>query len=562
MENYKQQFGGQMPEGFLEGLGVKSQVLEQLIQAALLRQGADRIGILMSKEATQRAIEKMKVFDRDGRFDLGRYKEVLEQNRLTPTLFEAGIRNDLVLERVMDAVGAFADLSGKDLQNWIEYSDREIKLVYSVFRGDDFQQQVKVAGDELQTWYEGNKQNYKTSPKIKAQYLFFRYDDDLGQVQVGEAEIVRSFEENRAKYSTPEQRQARHILFKVDPENAKEKDIRKREAEKVLELVRAGGDFAKLADEYSQDPAKGNGGDLGTFSRGRMVKPFEEAVFSMKKGEVSGLVETPFGFHIIKLEGIIPESNRTLAEVKDSISKELSRQAVKGITFKKASAAYEDIIMAGNLQKFSEKSGTAVQATDFFSQENPPTGIGKDPAFLQAAFALRKGELSSLVETSTGYAILYIDERLESVVPEMKDVQERVEVDFKKAKGGELARAAAEKMLGEIREKGAEPAGKTTRESGYVKRFGPPGDVPAPLMEDAFALNDKGVYPDKVVSVEDAFYVYKIADSQQGQDGMSEAERKNLEQQLVASQRNRLVADWLGQLRATAEIWTNKELLQ
>jgi len=564
VENYKQQFGGQMPQGFLESIGLKEQVLNQLIQSELLRQGAEKVGVMISKEATQRKIQEMAVFNKNGRFDLANYKAVLERNRLSPNAFESGIQNDLLINRVVDAIGSFANISGKEVQDWIDYTDQEIKLAYTVFRGDNYISQVKVAEDELQAWYATNKQNYKSPPQNKAQYLFFNYGDDLKQVAVSEDDMHKYYQENSATYNTAEQRRARHILFKVAADERPEvRTAKKMEAEKVLALVQNKGDFAQLATQYSEDTSKSKGGDLGYFNRGKMVQSFDDAVFSLKKEEVSGLIETPFGYHIIKLEEIIPAKTQTLGDVRDAIHQELERKGVKAITFKRASTAYEDIIRAGSLAKYSAGSGHSVSRTDFFAQNNPPQdSVVRDRSFLQAVFALKKGELSSIVETGTGYVIIFVDDIKESVVPELSTVRDRAVADFKKIKSVELARTAAEDMLKMVKEKQVWPTNLDRKESEYLKRVGTSASIPDQVRQEAFTHADRVVFPEKIIIVDNAFYVYQIIDSRQGKDMMDKNKRQNFEQQLLTVKNNKLMTDWLGQLRKEAKIWTNAQMLQ
>lgn len=564
IENYKQQFGGQMPQGFLESLGLKEQVLDQLIQSELLRQGAEKAGISISKEATQRKIREMDVFNSDGRFDLANYKAILARNRLSPTAFEKGIQNDLLLNRTLDALGAFAVVPAKEIEDWINYIEQEIKLGYRGIKSEEYVERVQVNDEALQSWFTSAKEKYKTPPQSKVQYLSFPYSEDLKQVVISDEAVRASYQENLDKYRSPEKRRARHILFKVsDEEKSEVRAARKAEAEKVLSQIKNGGDFAQLASQFSEDASKTKGGDLGFFSRGMMVQPFEDSAFSLNKGEVSGLVETPFGFHIIKLEEIQPEKTQTLEEVSGIIRKELEKQGVKAITFKKASAAYEEIIRAGSLAKYSEKSTAPVHATDFFSQKNPPKdGTVSDPAFLQAVFGLRKGELSSIVETNSGYAILFIDDIKESVVPDLAAVREQAIVDFKKEKSVDLARAAAEDMLIKARTAQSWPADLKREESDYLKRVGPSAGVPDQIRQDAFARVGKDAFPEKTIAVGTTFYIYQIMDSRRSKDAMDADKSRSVEQQLVSAQKNKLMTDWLGQLKKEAKIWTNARMLQ
>ena len=565
IESYKQQFGGQMPPGFLESIGLKEQVLDQLIQSELLRQGAESIGMRISKEAIQRKIKEMAVFNNNGRFDLANYKTVLERNKLSPTSFEAGIQNDLLMNRVLDALGSFSVVPAQEVRNWIDYVEQEVKLVYAAVNTEGYIAQVKVADDALADWYETVKQNYKIAPQAKLLYLSFHSNDDLKQVAVSDDAVRAYYQEHTETYNPPEKRRARHILLKAGAEDSPEaKAARKAEAEKILAQIKKGGDFSQLASQFSEDSTNIKGGDLGFFGRGQMVQPFEDSVFGLKKGEVSGVVETPFGYHIIKLEEIMPAKTQTLEEVSDAIRTILERQGVKAITFKKASAAYEDIIRAGSMAKYSTSQGASpVKQTDFFAQDSPPKeGMVSDAAFLQAAFSLRKGELSSIVETASGYAILFVDDIKESVVPELASVRERVVTDYKKEKSVDLARSAAEELLQKAKEKQEWPSALQRKETEYMKRSGPSGSVPNELRLDAFSRLGKEVFPEQVITVGASFYLYQIIDSRQHQEEMDTDKRRNLEQQLLAAEKNKLMADWLGQLRKEAKISTNARMLQ
>lgn len=564
VENYQQQFGGQMPPGLLEGLNIKGQVVGQLIQAELFRQGAAKMGLIISKEATQREIEKIAAFQENGHFDLSRYKEVLSQNRLTPTSFEGGLRNDMLTSKVVETVGSFALLPESEVKHWLDFSDEEVKLAVESIKSSDFEDKVEVKDTELSSWFDKHKAEYTSEPKIRLQYLFFNFDKDLDQVQVGEDTLRARYESEKEKYSTPEQRHARHILFKVTSEESEEAvAAKKKQAEEILERVRKGEDFTELAKQYSEGPTKETGGDLGFFSRGRMVKEFDDAVFSMKPGEVSGPVRTPFGFHVIKLEEVRPATTRSFDEVKDELAKTIQKEEVKGITFKKASEAYEGIMRAGSLAKFSEQSGKKLLETDFFDRSHPPAGITSDPVFLQTAFNLGKGELSSLIELNKGYAIAFVNDVQEAQIPALTDVREKVAADYRREKAVDLARAAAEKELAAANEKG-DLKGEGVEETGYVKRSAPQAEsVPREVIADSFTLAPNVKLPEHPVEVGTTFYVYEIRDRRQADQTTVDTEReKQLKQQLLASLQNRLVGDWLDGLKEQAKIWTNDNLLR
>ena len=565
IEGYKQQFGGQLPQGFLESIGLKEQVLDQLIQSELLRQGAAQIGITVGKEAVQRKIQEMEAFSSNGRFDLSQYKTVLEQNRMSPATFESGVLNDLLFNRAFTVLDSFAVVVPQEIVSWTEYIGQEIKLAYAEVKSLDHLDRVEVSDDVLASWYEQAKDKYKTAPQCKLRYLAFSFDEDLKQVEVSDEAIDAYYREHAATYNTPEKRRARHILLKVTEGDSEEiRNAKRAEAGKILAQIRKGNSFAQLAEQYSEDVTRNRGGDLGFFSRGQMVQPFEEAVFGLKKDEVSGVVETPFGFHVIKLEEIVPAKTQTLTEVRPAIRAILERQGVKAITFKRASAAYEAVIRAGSLDGYGATANASpVHRTDFFTRDTPPkVGMAADPAFVQAAFALRKGELSSIVETAGGYAILFVDEIKEAEVPPLAAVRERVEADYKQEKSVELARATAETQLRTMRQQRSWPVDLERRETNYLRRTGPSGDVPDSLRRDGFSRLGKDTFPDTVIESGATFYLYEIIDVRQGKEELDAGRRHILEEQLREAGKNTLMSGWLGQLRKEANIWTNPRMLQ
>lgn len=321
-------------------------------------------------------------------------------------------------------------------------------------------------------------------------------------------------------------------------------------------------DFAALAKQYSDDTTnKDQGGDLGFFAAGRMVPAFDAAVFSMQPGEVRGPVETEFGFHLVKLEEIRPESVRGFDEVKDSIAAELRRQKAKSLTFQRAAAAYEDIIRAGSLDKYSQEGKEQVRQSDYFSRKDVPEGLSKDPKFLDAAFKLKKGELSSVIELRNGYAVLFADDLKEPELPELAAVHDKAAADFAKDKAAELAAKAAADLLAASREKKALQAaeGAAVTETAFLKRSASAGEnVPPPVLEDAFKLAWKNDLPAQPVQADNAWFVYEVKERL---PGSGEADEQMSRQLLAAAQRDLLTA-WLGSLQAKAKIQINQTLLK
>ena len=565
VEGLRQQFGGKLPPGFVEQLGIKDQVLYRLIQTELLQQGGELAGIRVSDLPVQKRISEMEVFKKNGTFNLQRYKELLAQNRMTPASFEKGLQSDLRTDRVRESISSFALIPDNAAQRWLAYENEEIKLAYVKFEAADFTGKVQTDDKELAAWFATNKSKYLSEPKVRLKYLLFQQSDDEKQVELSEEELKAKYEEDKDRYRQPEQRHARHILFRVDEGSAEaERAAKKKKAEEVLALAQAeNADFAALAKQYSDDTTnKEQGGDLGFFTAGRMVPAFDAAVFSMQPGEVRGPVETEFGFHIVKLEEIRPESVRGFDEVKDSIAAELRRQKAKNLTFQRAAAAYEDIIRAGSLDKYSQQSKEQVRMSEYFSRKEVPEGLPKDPKFLDAAFKLKKGELSSVIELRNGYAVLFADDLKEPELPELAAVHDKAAADFAEDKAAELAAKAAADLLTASREKkGLQAAeGAAVTETAFLKRSASAGKnvPPSPVLEDAFKLAWKNDLPEKPIQADNAWFVYEVKERR---PGSSEADEQMRRQLLAAAQRDLLTA-WLGSLQAKAKIQINQTLLK
>ena len=475
VDNYRVQFGGSIPQGFLEALDLKQQVLNQLIQAVVFRQSGQEMGITVSKVATQDEIKKMDVFKTNGQFDLGLYKTVLSQNRMNPKSFEASLRNDLLTKRVSEAIRGFSVVTDSEVRSRVDFNTEEIKLAYAEVASADFLDKVAIQEDELARWYKENSNNYLSEPRIRLKYLYFDFKDDLDRLDINEDSLKARFERNKDKYVVPEQRRARHILFKVaKTDDARIRADKSKKAEEVLLLARQGQDFSELAKKYSEGPSGPGGGDLGFFDRGAMVAAFDQAVFQLQPDEISNVVETPFGYHIIKLEEVREQKTRSYDEVKEEIVEEMRLKDGKGFTFKRASQGYEDIIRSGSLEKYNNQHKGIVQETDYFLQSIPPGPPVSEPKLLQKAFSLKKGELSSLIETDTGYAILFVDDILKPEVPELEAVRDSVVNDYKKAKSVDLAREMAVQLLKDSRDKKsmAQATGfpVTLKESDFIQR--------------------------------------------------------------------------------------------
>ena len=573
-DQYRDQFGGNMPKGLLESLDVQGQAIEQLIQRSLLRQGAREMGIVVSNLEVQQAIEKMEAFRDAGGFSVEQYKNIITSSGMTPTSFEETMRTDLLAGKVTQFLIEFAKLTPLEVKEQFNFDNEQIKIESVAFSGADFRNKVESDEAVLKAYYDENQNNYMTEPQVKLNFLVFPFDTET-KPAISDEDIEAFYRQNYSRYSVPEQRHARHILIKTSAEDSEDTlSTKKQKAEQILALARSGEDFAALAKQYSEGPTGPKGGDLGFFSRGRMVKPFDDAVFALKEGEISDIVETQFGFHIIKLEKIEPARTKPLSEVRDEIESQLQAKKSGEAAFSKATEAYEKIILAGSLEKYSQNNDITVEKTDFFPKDAPgksgsSIAIISEPSFLDAAFSLNKGELSSLIETPQGYAIIFAVDKKDPEVALFSDVEKQVRDDYINARSETLADEAAKTMLTALQagngEGFAAEAGKfdkTPEVSAYITRSNISGaKLPAEVVTMAFELSENNPLPAQPVAADSMFYVFMVKEKREPVPQLFSEKENEFRIGLLERKKSEILTAWLANVRDKAEIEINQQFL-
>ncbi len=570
---YKQlgnQFGGNVPKGLAESFGLKQQVINQLIQTALLRQGAAAMGIVVSADEIRSIIETMPQFQEQGAFSLERYKAILAANKMAPTKFEQSMRFDHLSEAAVRQIGNFGTVTTDyEIQDIYSQLNEKIAVKYARISPADYIDKVAVDDAGLTAWYETVKEKYKTEPQLRLKYLTFTFAEVGNKVTIDQPKIEEYYKNNSDTFKVPDQRHARHILLQAgendSPEVHQEKAAK---AAEVLKLLKKGGDFIALARKYSDDPSKNNGGDLGFFPAGQMDPAFDEAVFALQPGAISDVVETRFGYHIIRLEEIKPAATRTLADATEQITRTLQRSEAESLAFQVANEAYEGIISAGSLDKYSEgHPEVAVQQTDFFTKSNPPAALKNDPQFLEKTFALNKGELSSLIKGQSGYLIVFAEDKKEPEIPDLAAVRTTLDKDFRKMKSRELAETVAKDVLSSVKagktfDSVAAEKGLTVKESGLLGQDAAKGksDFPAALLQSAFLLSAASPLPEAPGLAGEDFYVYMFLTRETPKMPENADEVKKYRDNLQRFKQQQLLAAWLRHLEISAKISKHKSL--
>ena len=322
-----QNLGSNFDPALLESLGVRDRVMEGLIGNQLLVQYITDQNFRISDEQLQDLIKRFPAFQQNGKFSASLYQDVLRSNRLSPQGFEESQRVNGSLAQLQQGIGDTAFFTKSEQERLLVLQAQKRVAKYAILNADSYIADFNITDEQISDYYEKNLDRYQNPARIKLDYIELSIDTLAETVVPSEEEIVAHFEESKGQFKQAESRRASHILISV-PRSATEEDrnAQLEVANNVFNQAKDGADFGDLAKLYSDDPgSKKNGGDLGVVTQGQMVKPFEDAVYSMSEGEVVGPVETTFGYHVIKLTELTEGSQQTLSEVREQVTAEAKR---------------------------------------------------------------------------------------------------------------------------------------------------------------------------------------------------------------------------------------------
>ncbi|WP_126445337.1 SurA N-terminal domain-containing protein [Sulfuricystis multivorans] len=375
----------------LESPEFRRGVLQELINQRALQLHASKAHMGISNEMLAAIITSLPALQVDGKFSRERYEAMVAGQNMSVAQFETLLRRDLITQQQLLPIANASFVGKLPVERWLTARLEERDIAEAVLPVEQFLAASKPDAQAVQRYYDENRARFEQPEQVRVEYLVLGRDKLINNAKVAEAEIKAAYEANQARYRTPEQRRASHILIRVEKNaSADELKAAEQKARQILDQVRANPDeFAKLAKAHSQDPGSADkGGDLGFFGRGMMVKPFEEAAFALQENQVSDLVRSDFGFHIIKLTGIRPEQTRSFDEVRGEIEAELKRQ-VGTKQFLEATEGFANLVyeQADSLKPAAEKYGLAIQTSDWLAKDGHLSAPFTNPKLLQAIFS-------------------------------------------------------------------------------------------------------------------------------------------------------------------------------
>jgi peptidyl-prolyl cis-trans isomerase D len=571
LENYRRIYGDQYNDALLKMLRPNETVLNQLVNTVVMLQEAERLGIGVGEEELASSIRQIPDFQNNGAFDYRRYNLLLTQNNITPEQFESDQKDQIIIDKLRAVVLSGVTVTEDEVRQWYDWSNARINLSYVLFSPDRYQN-IQPSQSEIQSYFQEHKEDYRTQPRIKVRYLYFNPEVYEAQVKIGDERIAEYYQGHPAEFKTDKRVKARHILIKVD-EGADEKTVetKKDEALKVYKMASAGKDknFAVLAKKFSQGPTKDKGGELGWFTRDKMVEPFAEKAFSMQAGEISEPVRTRFGWHIIKVEQIEEASTTTLKAASDGIRQKLTYEKAKELAFSKVEAVYDSVFDGDDLGAAGQAHQVPALTTDFFTAAKGPTEkqIGQPMKFAQIAFGLEKMAISEIQDLDNGYYLLQVTDREEAVVPPLEQVAAKVKEDLVKARQDKQAQADAQEFLKSIRE-GKSLAEASAglklepKETGFFSRSGaiPQIGYEPQIQQDAFELTVEKPLMENAVKGRQGWFVLRLKDWQAPDDAGFDKNRASIMKRLTEQKKKAAFGSWLDDLKSRSKIEINRDL--
>ena len=403
---------GKNADAMLDSPGFRIAVLERLIQKRLLLNDAAHVRIAVSDAQLIAAIQSIPAFQQNGVFSQDRYESLLKGQGLTPVRFEHEVRQDLERQQLLGAVADNGFVAQTSARQFAAIVDQQRAVNLASFTPEQYLQGLKASDQEIGKYYNDHLDEFKVPEQVRVDYLVFSPETLQGQIQVSEEEAKQYFDAHKAEFSVPEERSASHILIAVAKNaSAQQVDDARAKAEKIRgELKKDPKKFAELAKKYSQDPGSAsNGGSLGFFKQGMMVKPFDDAVFSMKKGEISDLVRSEFGFHIIRLDDIKPAETKSFNDARNEVMRLVAAQQA-GKKFSDNADNFSNMVyeQSGSLKAAADAFRLPIQTSGWLSESGSNASFPSNKKLLQAIFsddAMKKKRNTEAVEVSANVLV-------------------------------------------------------------------------------------------------------------------------------------------------------------
>jgi peptidyl-prolyl cis-trans isomerase D len=455
--NLQAQLGESYDPAMINEELLKKNALLQLIREQLLLQAAQADGFTVSKELLAARISAIDAFRDGDAFSSQKYESILRNQGINPAQFERRLSRELVTQQLTNGIAGTAEATPGMVTELYRLQAQQRRFRYVTVPVTAYLGKEAIDDADIEKYYQENSNEFMSPERIRTNYVELIADNLEVDTEVDEAALKALYDEQSEKYITEEQRQARHILVSLPPDADTDAVAQARSrAQLILERLEQGEAFAETASAESDDPGSAaNGGDLGFFGKGVMAPEFEEAVFTLDKGARSGIVKTPFGFHIIEVTDIKPEIATPFEDVRDELVREYLAEARSDLFFEYsellANAAFEN---PDSLDSAASELNIEVRSSEWLTRDGGP-GIGEYPEIITAAFqqdVLESGNNSEPVEVADNHQVVIrlLDHEPAEALP-LESVREDITRKVNDLRARDLVYQEGENLLQELR---------------------------------------------------------------------------------------------------------------
>jgi peptidyl-prolyl cis-trans isomerase D len=570
LEMYRNLMKKDLTPEALKNLKLKKTILDELIDKRLLLQETRRLGFQVTDEELMNSIAGVPDFQSDGRFSKNRYLQVLRANRLSPGQFEDEQRERLLIQKLRDATEDVLKVSENEVRERYGFLQEKISLQYIRLAAGDFTAQASVAEEDMKKYYDRNKAALTAPLKVQVEFVVYPFDHFSTKVQVSEKEVEDYYNVNReTKFHQQKTLKLRHVLLRIPAGgDAGPKAGARAKAEAVVQAARAGKDFAELAKQYSEDPSSARGGDMGWINQGQLIQPLDQAVFALKRGEVSGALESPVGYHVFKVEDAKEEKKTDLKAATPEIVRAIKTERGKGEAARAADQDREKAVSGSDLSALAKQRGLAAKMTPMFGAADTFPEMTEE--LKNSALALAAKEVGQIAEGPNGYTLMRVVQRKEPTLPPLESIRGEVEKKVREAKALELAKKKAEALLDPLKEERdiarvAKANGLQVGETGWFLR----GDLEIPKIGALQDLRPGGIplsahrpVADRAYAQNSSVYLFVFKASQGADMERFEREKAQLMQQALLEKKQAMGRKFVEMLKQKARMKVESSFIE
>ena len=557
---------GRIDPAMLDSPELRQDVLDLLIRRRLLVDQAREAGLTVSNQQLRAAINEVPRFrDASGQFSYPQYQDFLKSEGMTPAVFEARLKQDMLISQMADAYGGSGFVPKMVSGRLLELIGQQREVSYATVQPEAYRGQVKLAPDAVKQYYDANLAEFRIPEQARVEYVVLSVEGLMPKAAVSPDEVRKYYEANRARFGVEESRDASHILIGIDGDGGKEK-ARARAQEISRELQKKPAAFAELAKKHSADPGSAaQGGSLGRITRGAMkdVPEFEKALFALKPGQISEPVESKLGYHVIRVDTVQGGKMQPFEEVREEIEREL-RKAQASRRFAELADNFNNVVyeQSDTLKPAADLAGSAPRQSGWVSRESAPPPLN-NPKLLAAVFSsetLKEKRNTEAVEVAPGTLVAArLIESKPAVTQPFEEVRAALEKRLTLREASRLAVAEGRRVLEELKQ--GKAAKVEWSRPVLVAREGA-RDLPEAVARQAFRADASKLPAYAGIETGQGAYTLVRVSRVEAGEKLAPERAKAMEEQLAAMIAQETFAAYVASLRQKAGVKINKAQLE